>query len=1314
MVFSMLFQTVKISAAGSTVKSSGLKTVYLTGSDGYPSGDGSTKEQPLHDINAAFRAAADGGTIVIIDSYVDQKGITTPEEKKLTIRGEHPSVSLTLRYGITLGSDLKFDRIKLETTSVDEEARRFYVNGYSLTLTDTVQCFVNENDNQKAYIYAGSPDTTEVSGRRARIDVGGGNFAGIYGYGKNGAKVLEGTEVTIRDNALTDRLDTASVVNIYTKQNLREAARNIDLLNIAAPLNTYNLFQVKNVTLSSILTMGANGGTTLEGNLNMKGDANLDISSDLYVKGTVNGSGTITPWFRGQVVSERKDSDGRLSFSNDVNAWEMRTEETSSGKRWFAAPKNKESVYFIDGTSGNDGNTGESADQAFASVQKALEAAKSGKQNISLIISGDTTVDEPLELSLPGHTFSISGIGSAPAKLTVSKPLTIREYTEFSFLTMDFTGCAGQDGIVIDTDMAVFEDNLTMEGTPPNIKYIRGEGTPEQQINQQIDIFSGTYGNINGENKEAFLILHNGNIQGKISGWGYINAAPEEWNNDAVFVGGGIESSGWLTILGGTQSFTVDGDIKAGSLETDGQEANLQITSGSQITVKDFDPQVSITVLPKQGMISEGIYVTADSFVGNTEISRVRLKNTKGYVLPVQKSGEKYIGTLKEAPQLDAPRKITWDEKGFGELTWEKVPGASRYLVTVFKGDEEILTDEESSTESLDCSKDLSRYGKGGYKAAVQAVSDTGEYSDSDISYSDLLSYHVKASSIILSPNAKELIVGETFQLKARALPFDADCGYQWTSSDISVADVDDNGNVTAVSPGTASITAKVDDGSEAASSCQVTVKPKPVERIVLSQTEKTLYTGEKFTLGAEVQPQDAADKTVKWSSSAPKTATVNSEGEITALSPGQTVVTAEANDGSKVSASCQITVKPKPAEKIVLSQTEKTLYAGESFTLGAEVQPQDATNKTVKWSSSDPKVAAVNSTGKVTALSQGQAEVTAEANDGSKVKASCQITVKVRLVEKVVLSEAVKEVYAGESFALGAEVQPQDATDKTVKWSSSDPKVAAVNRTGKVTALSQGRAVVTAKANDGSGIKASCNIIVSVRSYSIEYVLNGGRNHRDNPSEFSNTPVRLKAPARDGYLFAGWYADAGFRSKVESVTQKRECRLYAKWQKIALSAPKLTSMKNPLGPTMTVNYSKVPGAAGYEISVSPNTGFSKSSTKRWETAAGGKTLTGLKKNTVYYVRIRAYRWDSAGRKVYGTYSSKTKGYTVKYRLNKGKNNNANMISYYNIKVPLKNPSRKGYRFKGWYTSKKYKKRIKTIPKGKRANYTLYAKWKKK
>ena len=1143
LIWNVIFPDVTISAAESSSKASGLQTVYLTTSSSYPSGDGSTKEQPLHDIKAAFNAAADGGTIVILNNYVDQAGFTTPAGKKLTIQGDDENVFLTLRYGMAMGSDLKFDKIRLETTAVEADLRRFYVNGYSLTMTDTVQCFVNQNENQKAYIYAGSPDGTEISGRRARIDVGGGNFVGIYGYGKDGSKVQEGSEITVRDNALTDRIDTASVVNIYAKQNLSEAARNIDQMNIYKPLYTYNLFNVKNISLHSILKLTADKGTTVEGNMDMKGDANLDISSDLFIKGRLSGSGTITPWFRGQVVSEVKESDGKLAFKNDVNSWEMRTEETAAGKRWYAAPKSTESVYYIDGTTGNDGYNGQSEEQAFASVQKALEAAASGKENISLIISGDTTVDEALNLSLPGHTFSISSIGSSPAKLTFNKPLTISQYTQFSYLTMDFTGCAGQDGIVIDGDMASFEDNLSMEGVPPDMKYIKEEGN----AGQQVDIFSGTYGNIKGENKEAFLILHNGSVQGKISGWGYLNAAPEIWNGDEVFVGGGIEGTGWLTLMGGTDAFTVDGDIQAEIIQTDGQAANLKMTSGSQMAVKEFDPQVSITVLPKQDILSEGIYLTADSFTGNTEITRLRLKNMKGYLLAVQKDGGKYTGTLKAAGQLEAPGQIVWDAKGVGKLTWDPVPNAAKYLVTVSKGDEEILTEKESSTEGLDCSGLLKRYGRGGYRAAVQAVSATDQFSDSDLSYSGLLSYHIKAESMILGTNAKELTVGEIFQLKAKVWPNSAECGFQWTSSDVSIAKVDDKGFVTAVSPGTAEITAEADDGSGVSASCRITVKQKPIQRV----------------------------------------------------------------------------------EKIVLSHTQKTLFKGESFTLGAEVQPQNAANRTVKWSSSNPKAVSVSSS-------------------------------------------------------------------------------------GKVTAQSEGRAAVTAAATDGSGINAVCTVAVAARTYSVQYILNGGRNHKDNPEKFTNTPIRLKPPVKEGYLFAGWYTDAGFRVKAETISQKKDYRLYAKWQKISLAAPKLMSIKRPLGTSMTVTYAKISGAAGYEVSVSPNAGFSRPSVKKWETASAGKTVAGLKKNTVYYVRIRAYRPDSAGKKVYGTYSAKTKGYTVRYQLNKGRNNKANIIGYYNIKVPLKNPSRKGYSFKGWYTTKKYKKRIKSIPKGKRVNYILYAKWKKK
>ncbi|MBS7009559.1 Ig-like domain-containing protein [Anaerostipes sp.] len=1147
LLFIMVFCTVipenRVSAAENTPKLTGLQTVYLTTSGTYPSGDGSTKEKPLHDMKDAFDSVADGGTIVILGYYVDQAGFTTPAGKAVTIQGEDESVFLTLRYGITMGSDLKFDRIRLETTATDADARCFFVNGYSLKMTDSVQCYVNENDNQKAYIYAGSPDGTEISGRRAKIDVGGGRFAGIYGYGKGGAKVLEGSEITVRDNALTDRLDTASVVNIYSRQKLREAAQNIEWMNICAPFDTYNLFNVKNITLQSILTLTAENGTTLNGNLDMKGAASLDIKSDLYIKGELSGTGTITPWFRGQVVSGSKESAGKLTFENDVNSWEMRMEETESGIRWYAAPKNTMSVYYIDGTAGDDRNTGESADQAFASVQKALDTAVSGKAEILLIISGDTTVSEALNLSLPGHTLTVSGMGSSPAKLTVNEPLTIGQYTQFDNLNMDFTGCAGRDGIVIDGESAVFEDNLSMEGTPPDIRCIGGEGSAAQQI----DIYSGTYGNIKGEDQEAFLVLHNGSIKGKISGWGYIDAAPEIWNNGEVYVGGGIESSGWVTLLGGADAITVDGGIQAESLETDGQQVNLKVTSASQINVSEFDPKISLTVLPKEETVTEGIYLTADSFVENTKVSRIRLKNTKGYIMPVSKSGDKYIGTLKAAVQLGSPTQIVWDTKGTGKLTWDKVPNEEKYLVTVWKGDEEVLTEKETSTESMDCSQELIRYGKGEYRAAVQAVSGTDEYSDSDVSYSGVLSYHIKAQSIVLSTNKKELVIGEKFQLKAKAWPNNAECGFQWTSSDASAADVDEEGNVTAVSPGTADIIAEADDGSGAAASCRITVKAKPVQK----------------------------------------------------------------------------------AEQIVLSQTKKTLYPGESF-------------------------------------------------------------------------------------PLQADVLPKNTADRTVKWSSSNPKAVEVTSSGRITAKSEGRAAVTAQANDGSGIKAECIVTVAARTYSVRYILDGGRNHRDNPSKFANPPVRLRDPVKEGYLFAGWYTDAGFRMKAETISQKKDYILYAKWQKAALAAPKLTSMKNPAGQSLTVSYSRVSGAEGYEISVSPNAGFSKGSVKKWETMSVGKTVTGLKKNTVYYVRIRAYRKDSAGKKAYGAYSAKTKGYTVKYQLNKGKNHNANIISYYNIKVPLKNPSRKGYRFKGWYTTKKYKKRIKSIPKGKRVNYTLYAKWKKK
>lgn len=1130
-------------AEKSVGKISGLNTVYVTSSSQLASGDGSSKDKPLHDIKKAFDAAADGGVIVIVDFYVDsntnEKGMTTPSDKKLTIRGENNNVSLTLRYGVILENDLKFDGIKLETTSTDPQGRCFYANGYSLTMTDSVQCFVNNNWNQKAYIYAGSPDGSVITGRRAKIDVGGGNFAGIYGYGKDGAKVKEGSDITLRAYAQSDKLNTASVLNIYSNQTLTGSVENIGHLNIASPLQTVDLINVEDVTLNSSLTLTTLNEISISGDLDLEDYANLNIQSNLHVKGSLNGSGTISSSFRGQVISDVSDSNGELTFYKPEIPWEIRTEVTGSYKRWYAQPKNEQSVYYINGTDGNDGNSGDSPGQAFATVTKALEVASSGKKNISFIITGDTTVTEPLTLSIPGASFEISGIGVAPAKLTFEKPITMTNTTDIRNIRMDFSACADEDAIIADSAYITFDYNISMEGAPPDIKYqsnANGSG-------QQLEIFSGTFGSIRDVNKEAMLTLYNGKIQGKVEGWSYIEAAHDPYDENEIIVGG-IEGADFLSVSVSKGSFIVNGDIQVSDLSTEGSAANLKITSGKKITADSYDNNISITVLPNNDHIGTGTYLAADSLSGGDGVTRIELLDTPGYLLLIEKVGAKYIGSLKTAEQLTAPGNITWDEQEKGKVTWDQVPNASKYLLELYQG-QRNLASAATDTTSYDFAGDI-RGSKGGYRVSIRAVDETNQYADSNETFSGIFHIYPKVKSISLDPNEMKIDIGDIVKIKASVSPYDAKQDIVWSSSEKSVAEVDKNGSVKAVSEGTVVITAAADDDSGVSSSCKVVVN-KPVQKV----------------------------------------------------------------------------------QEIQLNQTEKNIFVGDSFTLQASVQPQTA-------------------------------------------------------------------------------------TDKSLSWSSSNGRVVSVTSTGKITAIAEGKAFVTAASRDGSGIKSSCTVTVKKKAYSINYVMNGGRNNQSNPSGFTDTPVRLKAPERSGYLFSGWYTDAGFHNKIDTISQKKDYRLYAKWQKISLKAPKVQTLKKTVKTNLSVSYSRVSGAEGYEVSVSTDSSFRSSAAKKWITTAAQKTAGGLKSNAQYYTRIRAYRVDSARKKVYGPYSAKTKGYSIKYRLNKGKNSSQNLVSYYNTSVRLKNPSRKGYRFKGWYTSKKYKKRIKSISKGKRINYTLYAKWKKK
>ena len=249
-------------------------------------------------------------------------------------------------------------------------------------------------------------------------------------------------------------------------------------------------------------------------------------------------------------------------------------------------------------------------------------------------------------------------------------------------------------------------------------------------------------------------------------------------------------------------------------------------------------------------------------------------------------------------------------------------------------------------------------------------------------------------TDIYLSQGDLTMNVGERKRLTTTVYPIDADDHtVTWESSAPDIAFVDENGLVTAASPGTAVITATATDGSGTKAECQITVI-QLVTGITLSETSLSLITGASETLTAIVVPSNASNPAVAWENNNESIATVDQTGKVTAVSPGSCIITATAVDGSGVKAECQVTVI-QLVIGITLSQTSLTLTTGGSGTLTASVEPSNASNRAVTWESNDESIATVDQTGKVTAVSAGSCTITVTADDGSGVTAECQVTVE-------------------------------------------------------------------------------------------------------------------------------------------------------------------------------------------------------------------------------------------------------------------------------------------------------------------------------
>ena len=339
----------------------------------------------------------------------------------------------------------------------------------------------------------------------------------------------------------------------------------------------------------------------------------------------------------------------------------------------------------------------------------------------------------------------------------------------------------------------------------------------------------------------------------------------------------------------------------------------------------------------------------------------------------------------------------------------------------------------------------------------------------------------IYAGGIYLNTTYKNLDVNETFQLTATVTPDNTtNKAVTWRSSNVNVATVDNNGNVRAISPGTATITATTADGSNLSASCYVTVNAGNVLATSISLNTNSLVLGinESSQLVATVYPSNTTNKTVNWYSSNTSVATVNSNGLVTAIAEGNATIIATTTDGTNLYASCMVSVNIL-ATSISLSANSLTLDVNQTSQLTATIYPTNTTNKTVTWASSNTAVATVNTDGVITTISPGMATITATTTDGSNLSATCNVTV-VRLVRSISLNENNLSLTVDQTAQLSATVYPSNATNKSVTWKSSNTNVATVSNNGLVTAKASGTATITATTTDGSNLSASCAVTVS------------------------------------------------------------------------------------------------------------------------------------------------------------------------------------------------------------------------------------------
>lgn len=514
--------------------------------------------------------------------------------------------------------------------------------------------------------------------------------------------------------------------------------------------------------------------------------------------------------------------------------------------------------------------------------------------------------------------------------------------------------------------------------------------------------------------------------------------------------------------------------------------AVADVTASGVVTAKAAG-ETSVTAVTTDGNYRASCLITV---IGKTDVTGVRIDET--FPVPVGKE----VGLNYAVLPTDASVKTV--------------------LFTVEEGKENVLTLEDSNRGIVK--------GVAVGTAQVTVTTAEGGYSDSCA-----VTVYRAAEKVTITADGYEaaagLEAGLTLALTATVFGEPTYGTVFWATSDPQTAAVAADGTVTAKAPGTvtvraslhpfdnpdypADVTAEIEIGIVAGSAA--------VESVAINEGETVaMFKGETKQLTCTVNPPNASEKTVVWSvTEGADVVSVNADtGEVTALGPGNATVTVTARSDAAKTDSCTVTVREAVTavrldrDSLPLTLTED----GKTATLTATVEPEEATDRSVRWTAVPDGIVSVEN-GTVTALKAGTAIVRAESVSNPGVYDECEVTV-ISPVTQITLNHSVypaaSETFeVGLAFVLSAAVTPGDATDKRLTWSVSPENIVSLDTaTGIVTALEAGTATVTVTAADGFGASASCVVTVSPATAAVtKIVLN-----RESVNLYKGKSYRLTA----------------------------------------------------------------------------------------------------------------------------------------------------------------------------------------------------------